>query len=311
MKAFIVADVGGTQIRAGIFTAGNPVPLTVKKIKTVEGHQMPTDRLIGLLHEIWPDDMEVAGIIVAVPGFLDPYEGFVFEAVNVPGWNKLNLREIIQDEFHIPVLLGNDANLAALGEWRYGAGRGYHDILYLTISTGIGGGAIINDQLLVGARGFAGEFGHVTVRPEGPKCTCGQRGHLEAMAAGPAIARFVKEKIAIGFDCSLAGKTNISAKDVSEAAKAGDPLCIRAIQQAGTYIGFALSDFLHILNPAIIILGGGVGLSGNLIVDAIIAAMPERIMGRGYLDKLIITTAQLGDEAGLIGGLALAEGQLQ
>lgn len=309
MKAFIVADVGGTQIRVGIFLPGTIKPLLIKKIRTVEGDQTPTQRLIGLIREIWPTDLEIASIVVAAPGFLDPVEGYIYDAINVPGWVNLPIRQILEAEFKVPVLTGNDANLAALGEWRYGAGKGYHDLLYITISTGIGGGVIANDRLLLGARGFACELGHVTVIPEGPMCGCGQRGHLEAVAAGPAIARFVQEKIAVGFESVLSGKANISAKDISVAAKAGDALCIRALHQAGTYIGYALADFLHLFNPAIIIFGGGVGLSGSLIFDPILAALPERIMGRGYIDQLIITTARLGDEAGLIGGLALAEDQ--
>jgi len=104
------------------------------------------------------------------------------KASNIPGWLRLPLARIVQDEFHVPVFLGNDANLAALGEWKYGTGRGHHNLLYITISTGIGGGVIIDDRLLVGANGLAGELGHITVMQDGPLCGCGQRGHLEAVA---------------------------------------------------------------------------------------------------------------------------------
>ncbi len=207
----------------------------------------------------------------------------------------------------MPILIGNDANLAALGEWRYGAGKGHDNLLYLTISTGIGGGAIHNGQMLLGTRGLAAEFGHVTVIPEGPRCSCGQRGHLEAVASGTAIARFVQEKIALGYPSTLTKDHAISAVDVSRAAAQGDELALKAMARAGTFIGYAIADFLHLFNPSIVILGGGVSSAGSLLINPLRSALPERIMDRGYLQDLIITTAQLGDNAGLVGALVLAE----
>ncbi|MHB8819570.1 MAG: ROK family protein, partial [Bellilinea sp.] len=147
-------------------------------------------------------------IVVAVPGYLDINTGVIFEAPNVPGWIDLPLRDLLEEEFHTRVLLGNDANLAAIGEWRYGAGIGYDNLLYLTISTGIGGGAIINGKLMTGARGLAGEFGHFTIVPNGPLCGCGHRGHLEAVASGTAIAKYVSERIALGAESSLSSISN-------------------------------------------------------------------------------------------------------
>ncbi len=307
MESYIVADVGGTNIRVAVFPTHSTTPIAIKKIRTVERDQSAMERLIGLIHEMWPKDGTVRSIVVAVPGFLDPVKGYIYDANNVPGWVDLPIRDLLFAEFATPVLIGNDANLAALGEWRFGAGIGYHNILYLTLSTGIGGGVINNDQLLLGERGLAGEFGHVTVVPDGPKCSCGQRGHLEAVASGPAIARFVNEKISLGFPSILSDKSNITAKDVAEAATSGDPLALRAITQAGMYIGFAIADFLHLLNPGIVILGGGVSTSGDIIINPIRAALPERIMDRGYIDELVVTIAKLGDDAGLMGALALAE----
>jgi glucokinase len=203
--------------------------------------------------------------------------------------------------------LGNDANLAAMGEWRYGVGKGHNNLLYLTISTGIGGGALVNGRLMEGHRGLAGEFGHFTVIPDGPLCGCGHRGHLEAVAAGPAIARYVSERIALGAKSSLENVTNLTAAEVSQAAQAGDALAIQAITRAGTYIGHTLADFIHLFNPSIVILGGGVMASGDLILDPIKKALPEYILGHSYLDQMQIVTASLGDNAGLIGALALAE----
>ncbi len=307
MDNFIVADIGGTQIRVAVFSRGNITPLEVKKIRTRDKDQSPLERLVALIKEAWANTGNIKAICVAVPGFIDAENGIIIDANNIPGWVNYPIRKLLAEHFSVPILVGNDANLAALGEWRYGAGQGHHHLLYLTISTGIGGGVIINDQLLTGWRGLAAEFGHITVIPEGPSCSCGQRGHLEAVASGTAIARWVQEKIALGFPSSLQGKTNLSAKDVAQAAKEGDVLALRAMNRAGMYIGYAIADFLHLFNPSIVILGGGVSTSGDLLIDPLRSAILERIMDRAYLSNLTITTAQLGDNAGLVGALVLAE----
>jgi len=307
MEMYVVADVGGTQIRAAVFEKGNPVPITVKKIRTRDKVQSPVERMIALFKEIWPANSEVRAIVVAVPGYLDANEGIIIEAPNVPGWINYPIRRLLQEEFHVPIFLGNDANLAALGEWRYGAGKGHDNLLFLTISTGIGGGAIVNGKLMVGARGLAGEFGHITIVPNSPLCGCGHRGHLEAVASGTAIARYVTERIGLGAESSLADFSNLTAADVSAAALAGDTLAIQAITRAGTFIGHTLADFLHLFNPSVVIFGGGVISSGDLILDPIRKALPEYALGRAYLEKVQIVTASLGDNVGLIGGLVFAE----
>ncbi|MEW6650446.1 MAG: ROK family protein [Chloroflexota bacterium] len=307
MSGVIVADVGGTQIRAAVFAKSNLQPISIRKIRTKDKDQPPFDRLVGLLKEVWQAADDVQAITIAVPGFVDPAHGVILDANNVPGWVNFPIRELLVEHFSVPIYIGNDANLAALGEWQHGAGKGHHHLLYLTISTGIGGGAIFNDQLLLGTRGLAGEFGHITVIPEGPMCSCGQRGHLEAVASGTAIARFVQEKIALGYPSSLSTTHHINATDVSQKAAQGDELAIKAMTRAGTYIGYAIADFLHLFNPSIVILGGGVANAGALIIEPIRSALSERIMDRGYLQDLIITTAQLGDNAGLVGALVLAE----
>lgn len=307
MRTFVVADIGGTQIRAAVFQSGNPKPVAVKKIRTVDKQQTPVDRMIGLIKEVWPQNAEVSAIVVAVPGYMDIKKGLVVEAPNIPGWINLPIQNLLAEHFTTPIHLGNDANIAALGEWRYGAGIGHDNLLYLTISTGIGGGAIINGQLMAGQRGLAGEFGHFTVVPNGPMCGCGHRGHLEAVASGTAIARFTAERIAQGAKTSLAASPHPTAKDVAKAAAAGDELSMQMFNQAGTTIGHTLADYLHIFNPSIVILGGGVMGAGALILDPIKKALDEAILGRPYLEDVQVVPASLGDDAGLIGGLVLAE----
>ena len=314
MDTYIAIDIGGTQIRAAVYSAtekqrtGSEIrPVKQKRIPTQGKDAMPLDRLINLIAEIWPAGDTVRSIGVATPGPNNPQLGIIYRAPNIPGWDDLPIVQILQDRFHVPVLLGNDANLAALGEWKFGAGQGHHHLLYVTISTGIGGGVIIDDRMLLGSQGLAGELGHVTADPNGPMCSCGHRGHLEAFASGTAIMRYVAEQLAQGVPSSLSELSNPTGRDISMAAENGDPLAKAALARAGTYMGRALADYLHIFNPTIIILGGGVSRSGSFLIEPLRAAMLETIISPEYMHGLVITTAALGDDAGLLGALVLAQ----
>ncbi len=307
MSVYIAVDIGGTQLRVAVFPDKGIVPLQQAKIPTRGDGETTVDRLIKLIASVWPTDERVKAIGLAAPGPLDPKNGIVFSAPNIPGWINLPLRQIIADRFGLPVILGNDANLAAVGEWRYGAGHGHHNLLYMTISTGIGGGVISDDRLVLGENGLATELGHVGIMPDGPECSCGLKGHLEAFGSGTAIAKYVAEQLKQGVASVIPSDPPPTALIVSQAAEHGDPLAISAITRAGTYIGFAMANYLHIFNPSIIILGGGVSRIGDLLFTPLKAAMRERIMAPAYMQNLIITTAALGDDAGLLGALALAQ----
>lgn len=304
MEIYVVSDIGGTQIRVASYEAESLNPINLKKIPTQAKGQLPVDRLIKLIHEI-KQNHTIKAIAVAAPGFLDPDLGIVYEAPNIPGWENYPLRKILEDEFNIPIFLGNDANLAALGEWKFGAGIGHSNLLYLTISTGIGSGAILNNNLLLGHKGLAGEFGHVTVLPDGPMCGCGKHGHIEAVASGTGILNYVNEQISAGRTSILRNLEKITGKDVSQAAQDGDTLAIEAYNRAGYYLGIALANFLHMLNPSIVIFGGGVSSSGELLFEPMRKSLEERLISPAYLEGLTFTTAQLGDDVGLKGALAL------
>jgi glucokinase len=231
----------------------------------------------------------------------------VLATPNIPEWLDFPLTEKLSQRFGVPAHLDNDANLAALGEWKFGAGQGHHNLLYLTISTGIGGGVIINDRILHGHHGLAAELGHVTVLAGGPVCSCGFKGHLEALAAGPAIVRYVREQLEAGVKSELRSVDELNARDVAEAAKQGDALAKSAYQRAGEYLGVGVASFLHTFDPSIVILGGGVTQSGTLLLKPFEASLREHTFNPRYLENLIITTAALGDDAGLLGALALAQ----
>ncbi|HEX9028398.1 MAG TPA: ROK family protein, partial [Anaerolineales bacterium] len=202
-------------------------------------------------------------------------------------------------------MLGNDANLAALGEYRFGAGQGHHDLMYLTISTGIGGGVIVRDKLMLGAWGLAAELGHVTIDPNGPRCGCGHLGHLEAYSSGTAIAAYVLVELLRGVPSALSTDPPPTTVEIAAAAEAGDPLSLEAFARAGKYLGIGLGNYLHIFNPSIVIFGGGVSRSGTLLFDPMKACLAGEVLSSAYIQNLIITTAALGDDAGLLGALAL------
>ncbi len=306
VKTFIAVDVGGTKIRVAVYGEEGVTPLNHTRISTRGARGTTLDRLIEAIQSLWPQSDPVSAIGIAAPGPIDPHLGVIYAAPNVPGWVNLPLVQILRDRFKVPTFLGNDANLAALAEWRYGAGRGHHDLLYLTISTGIGGGVISGDRLLLGQCGLAAELGHVVILPDGPLCGCGKRGHLEALASGTAIARYVAEELANGRPSSLRGTQTPTAREISQAADAGDSLAVEAYTLAGRYLGMGIASFLHIFNPSIVILGGGVSHSGPQFYNTMQDEIRQNVMSPAYLNNLTITYAELKDDSVLLGALALA-----
>ncbi len=303
---YIVSDVGGTRMRVAVFEVGSIAPSRHEVISTHSPGQTPLKRLLELIIKIQPTGGKLRAIAVAAPAVLDPRTGFIYDATNVQGWVNIPLADILTSEFNAPALVGNDANLAALGEWRFGAGKGHHDLIYLTVSTGIGGGVIMDDRLLLGSRGLATELGHITVEHEGPVCGCGQRGHLEAVASGPAMVNWVLEQRRNGVDSILPLQPVPTARDISWAAGQGDSLSREALVRTGRYVGRAVADFLHIFNPSIVIIGGGVSFSGPLFWDTLLQTARSSVMTPAYLDGLVITHAALGDDVGLMGAYTLA-----
>jgi glucokinase len=304
MSVTLALDVGGTHMRVAAFPTAETTPIFRKRIRTYANGQTSINRVIHLIQEAIPTGESVDAVGIAVPGPIDPQKSIILTAPNLPEWVGVPIPQQIEDEIGAPAFMGNDANLAALGEWRYGAGKGHHDLLYFTISTGIGGGVICNDQLLVGAHGLGAELGHITLLPDGPICGCGQPGHLEALSSGPAIAAYVAEQLAKGRESILSG--NPDTEEISQAAKNGDALALEAFQRAGYYLGLGVANYLVIFNPSIVIFGGGVSKTGDLIFSPMLETIKKSILSEHYLANLIITTASLGDDAGLYGALALA-----
>ncbi|HNA88937.1 MAG TPA: ROK family protein [Anaerolineales bacterium] len=307
MSLIIAVDIGGTQMRAACYAHDKLQPIKQKKIPTRASEPGGLARLISVIEDVWPKNEEVSAIGLGSPGPLDPHTGYLLAPPNNPEWHNFPLAPEVEKHFGVQTWLDNDANLAGLGEYRFGAGKGHHHVLYITVSTGIGAGVIVADRLLQGYHGLAAELGHVIIDPNGPPCSCGYSGHLEAFSSGPAIVKYVLGELEAGTRSVLKRDKKMTARDVSDAAKQGDELAIRAYQRAGEYLGIGVASFLHAFDPSIVIFGGGVSQVGGLLFDSFDASLKKRVFHPRYLEGLVISRAELGDDAGLLGARALAE----
>jgi len=303
IRGVIAVDVGGTQLRAAFYPHESLEPLMLEKIPTKAVGEKSLERMYTLIRMVQTVNTRVDCIAIGVPGSLNPKKGFVYNTPNIEGWNNFPLVELVEKEFAIPCKIGNDANLAALGEWKYGAGIGHSNLLYFTISTGLGCGIIANNQLLTGAMGLAAEAGHTILTDDGPLCGCGKFGHFEAYSSGTGIAAYLSEQIQSGVDTILS--ENPTARDAAEAAKEGDQLSLEAFERAGHYLGRGIANMLHIFNPSIVVLGGSVTKAGSLIFDPFHQSLKEQVLSVAYIENLEIKFAELGDAVGLIGALTL------
>lgn len=307
MPTIVAVDIGGTQMRAAAYAKDKIAPIKQKKIPTLASQPGGLERLIRVIEEVWPHGDSVSAIGLGSPGPLDPHTGYLLAPPNNPEWHNFPLTPSVEKYFGVKTYLDNDANLAGLAEYRFGAGKGHHHVLYITVSTGIGAGVIIEDRLLQGYHGLAAELGHSIIDPDGPPCSCGFNGHLESFSSGPAIVRYVLGELDSGSGSVLKRSAELTARDVAKAASAGDELAIRAYRRAGEYLGIGVASFLHAFDPSIVIFGGGVSQVGRLLFDPFEESLNRHVFHPRYIEGLVITTAQLGDDAGLLGARALAE----
>ena len=305
----VAVDLGGTRFRVALVgRQGDLHAHTVYDTDAASGPDVILARIgdaVLAAVAAAPVGSRVVGVGIVAPGPLDPWRGVIYKAPNLPGWENLPLADRLAAIRRLPVRAGNDANLAALGEHRFGAGRGVSHMIYLTVSTGVGGGIVENGQLLLGARGVAGEPGHMTVDLGGVRCNCGNSGCLETLASGTAIARRAAEALAAGRHSSLGGPgARPTAPLVDAAADAGDPLAIELMEAAARAMGTGIVNLLHLFDPRLVVLGGGVSRSGELWWRTVRAEVERRAMPI-YLQGLQIVPAALGDDAGLYGAAAM------
>jgi|YNPNPStandDraft_1061719.scaffolds.fasta_scaffold32857_1 glucokinase-like ROK family protein len=250
----------------------------------------------------------VLGVGMGVPGPVEYAEGRVVAPPIMPGWHGVALRDRLARELGVPVYVDNDANLGALSEHCHGAGRGYANLAYIKVGTGIGCGLILGGQLYRGESGSAGEIGHVTIDENGPPCKCGSYGCLESMAGGPAIALRAQQAIRAGQATSLAAiqpLESITARDVALAAQKGDKLAQQLFAEAGRHIGVALASLANLLNPGLIIIGGGVAQAGRLLLDPIRKTLEQRAL-QPVAQSTRVVQSVVGRDASALGAVDLA-----
>jgi predicted NBD/HSP70 family sugar kinase len=226
----------------------------------------------------------------------------------MPGWDGYPIREFFQAHWERPALVDNDADLGALGEWSFGAGRGEANLAFIKIGTGIGCGLLLDGRLYHGVVGTAGEIGHVTISQDGPPCKCGNYGCLEAMAGGRAIAQRARLAILAGQRTSLAERSDgheLTARDVALAAQAGDAVSQQLLNDAGRHIGSALASLINLLNPGLVLIGGRVAEAGDILLDPIREAVGHRSL-RASLQATRIERAALGRYATALGAVSQA-----
>jgi glucokinase len=306
----VAVDLGGTKyIAAAIGPDGKMLSRIYCPTLSQEGPAKIISRLVESVNEAVKKAgfklRDTGGIGVAAAGIIDINRGLITEAANLPKWHNIPLRDLLKDEFKIPVFVLNDASAAALGEHRMGAGRGMHNLIYMTVSTGIGGGMIINGELYNGTDGSAAEVGHMIIQVDGPLCHCGQYGCLEAMASGTAIARMAQERLRSGWKSILSpmvkkGKANITAEDVAAAAKKGDALAKGVIDDAAGYLGLGMANLVNLFNPQMIVVGGGVSALGEKLLRPARKSMKQHAFKLPAGTVHVVRSA-LGADSGLMG----------
>ncbi len=306
----IALDLGGTRFRVAVGTLDGVVEWRVSRPtlpeRGLDSVMADVNQAIAEALAAVPGPARVKGIAVGAPGPVDPWKGVLYEPPNLPGWDNVPIKQLMEARFSLPTLVANDANLAAVGEHRFGAGRGFSDVIYVTVSTGIGGGIITNNQLVLGHGGYAGEIGHMVIDMHGPLCGCGQAGCLEALASGTAIARRAREVVASQVDTRLRQwrPEELTAKQVVDLACDGDAASRAILEEAAIALGVGMVNLAHIFNPHRIIIGGGVSNAGPMWWNAMRETVRRRALA-SVLRGLEIVPVGLEDDAGLLGGIAL------
>ena len=309
----VAVDLGGTSIRAALVVGGQLLARVQRATPAKEGPDAVVTAIAEAVHEaigaLSAGAAKPIALGIAAPGPLNGPAGVVYSPPNLAGWRDVPLRALLENRLGLPTHLIKDTNAAALAEHRFGAGRGTQNMIYLTISTGIGGGLILNGDLFQGGNGTAGEVGHVTVDQFGPVCNCGNVGCIEAVASGAALARIAAERIAAGHMAPPQGNLTPSAALVIAAAQAGDEQALTLVQGAGRALGLACVGLAHLFNPEVIVLGGGMAHAGELLMDPLHAAIRAHTMAAPKA-HLRIVPADLGDDVGIWGAaLHASEGE--
>ncbi|MBS5082897.1 MAG: ROK family glucokinase [Clostridiales bacterium] len=296
-------DIGGTSVKCGLFDVKGEV-LDKWEIKTrteENGKNIIPDVAEAINHKISEKQLskeEIAGVGIGVPGPVNE-EGDILCAVNLH-WGYVKLVEEMEKLIGLPVKAGNDANVAALGEMWKGGGAGYHNVVMVTLGTGVGGGIIINGQIVTGSHGAGGEIGHVHVEDSMEEaCNCGNKGCLEQVASATGIVRLANARLAADAEPSVLREGEVSAKSVFDAVKAGDKVAMEIAESFGKYLGSALSVIAGVVDPEVFVIGGGVSKAGDVLLDYIRKNYKKYAFSA--CKEAVFALAELGNDAGIFG----------
>jgi glucokinase len=306
----LAIDIGGTKLAAGIVDAAGRI-LARGEVPTLaaEGPARVLERIVDLgksllgRSEVPVNAVQRIGVGCAGP--VDRLAGLVLNPPNLPGWTRVALVDHLRQAFGLPAILENDANAAALGEFRYGAGQGARSLVYLTVSTGIGGGIVLDGKIWHGLKDAAGEIGHMTLAPNGPLCGCGNRGCLEAIASGPSIARRAREALAAGRSSRLGEVPSLTAADVVRLAREGDEVAREVWEETVRFLGLGVAAAIMILAPERVVIGGGVTEAGEFLFEPLRGEVRGRVK-LVPMESIPILPAALGRDVGILGAAAVA-----
>lgn len=306
-KYVIGVDLGGTKIYTALVDLeGNIINEKIVETLAAEGEEAVAGRIINTIDSVIAgvDKDLIKAIGIGSPGPLDAKKGIIIETANLP-FKNFQIVKVIKERYELPTYLDNDANVATLAEFMFGAGKGTENMIYMTVSTGIGGGAIINGKLYRGNTANALEVGHMTVAKEGPRCGCGNTGCAESFASGTAIGNRAKEAVASKVITSLKKYDNVSAKEVFIEASNGDAESKRILDSALYYLGITVGNVMTHFDPEKVVMGGGVINGGDVVLETVKKVVAERCLSV-FVENCSIEKAKLGGQAGVLGAAALA-----
>jgi len=312
-KVIAGIDIGGTKIAIALETLEG---------EKIGARRLPSEveigayRIFGKISQaitemLEENQVELVSVGIGCPSPLDIEKGLVMSPANLPDWDNFPIVKLFQDRFRVPVILDNDANAAMLGEYVYGAGRGFKNVVYITVSTGVGGGIIINGEIIHGVANGAGELGHTIVQPDGgAHCNCGSTGCLETICAGIHIARRAKERLEAGepslINEMVSNINEVTAKTVIEAVRRKDKLATEIWTETCRFLAIGVGNIITLIAPEAVIIGGSVALAGELLFKPLRLYLPE-FVSMIPLEKVAIVPAELGGESGVCGALVLAK----
>lgn len=309
-KRYVIGiDLGGTKINGALADLeGKVLSQYIIPTNATEGEEAVLGRIISVIDKVIQDAgkgiEEIKAIGIGSPGPLDSKKGMIIETPNLP-FENFQLVKPIKEKFNIPTYLDNDGNVAAIGEFMMGAGKGTENMVYVTVSTGVGGGAVLNGKIYRGNTFNALEVGHMTILPNGPKCNCGNYGCAEALASGTAIGRQAREAVEKGLDTTLKNYENVTSYEVFKEAEKGDKVSQDILNTSLNYLGICIANIITNFDPEMVVIGGGVSKGGQIVFDKVKEVVDKRCF-KAMAEACRIVPAGLGTDAGVIGAVALA-----